>query len=242
MIETGKVMKHFFIISGGNISDGFAVAYLKQAFLQEAEGETSEINIIAADSGLEFCYRNHILPQSAAGDFDSVTAETLAYFRRQQGIAWHPLPSQKDDTDTEAAVRMALRNGAEKITILGGTGNRLDHVLGNIELLGIGMEAGVPMELVDACNRIRMISSGIVLKKERQFGKYVSLLPYTDCVRHLCLTGFLYPLSDACLRGFCSLGISNEIVEDEAEIRFDGGILLVLETSDGDETGRFWHG
>lgn len=225
-------MKHFVIITGGRISDAFAVQYLRQESFLETAGNKSERSIIAADSGLEFCYRNQLLPQFAVGDFDSVTPETLAYFRQQQGIAWYPLNPQKDDTDTEFAVRLAIKNGAEKITILGGTGSRLDHVLGNIELLGIGMEAGVPIELVDACNRIRMIKSGIVLKKEQRFGKYVSLIPYTDCVKHLYLTGFLYPLSDFCLQGFCSLGISNEIVENEAEIKFDGGILLVLETSD----------
>ncbi len=31
---------------------------------------------------------------------------------------------------------------------------------------------------------------------------------------------------------FCSLGISNEIVGEEAGIEFDGGILLVMETRD----------
>ena len=122
--------------------------------------------------------------------------------------------------------------GAEKITILGGTGSRLDHVFGNVELLGIGMEQNVPMELVDANNRIRMIKSGITLEKSSQFGTYVSLIPYTECVQHLYLTGFKYPLVDVTLKGFCSLGVSNELVEDTAEIRFDGGILLVTESRD----------
>ena len=50
--------------------------------------------------------------------------------------------------------------------MLGGTGSRLDHVLGNIELLGIGLELGVEIELLDANNRIRMTDHGMVLKKE----------------------------------------------------------------------------
>lgn len=49
--------------------------------------------------------------------------------------------------------------------MLGGTGSRLDHVLGNIELLGIGLELGVEIELLDANNRIRMTDHGMVLKK-----------------------------------------------------------------------------
>lgn len=235
-------MKHFLIISGGSIEDDAVIRYL----WQETEGQREEqndsdiaahlricgIKVIAADSGLEFCYRNHILPDMAVGDFDSAKEKTLSWFKEQKGIIWYELNPEKDDTDTEFAIRKALALGAEKITVLGGTGSRLDHVLGNIELLGIGMEAGVPIELVDAHNRIRMIKTGITLEKKTQFGKYVSLIPYTDSVTHLFLNGFKYPLSDACLRGFCSLGISNEIVDKEAEIRFEGGILLVIESDD----------
>ena len=110
-------------------------------------------------------------------------------FQKKEGIVWHRLNPQKDDTDTEFALRLAISMGAECITVLGGTGSRLDHVLGNIELLGIGLELGVEIELLDANNRIRMTDHGMVLKKEEQFGKYVSLIPYTAQVEHLYLAG-----------------------------------------------------
>jgi thiamine pyrophosphokinase len=105
-------------------------------------------------------------------------------------------------------------------------------VLGNIELLGIGLELGVEIELLDANNRIRMTDHGMVLKKEEQFGKYVSLIPYTAQVEHLYLAGFKYPLADYCLKGFCSIGVSNEITEEQAEITFENGILIVIESRD----------
>ena len=128
--------------------------------------------------------------------------------------------------------KFAIRRGAERITLLGATGTRLDHVLGNIELLGIGLKAGIPIQICDAHNRIRMIDRGMTLARKEQFGTYVSLIPYTECVEHLTLTGLKYPLTDACLRGFCSLGVSNEIVADTAEISFESGILLVVESKD----------
>lgn len=235
-------MRHFLIVSGGSIDDEAAAEYLRRETggKNENTGNTGiadcikerGITVIAADFGLEFCGRNRILPDMAVGDFDSVSEETLSNFQEKEGIVWYRLNPEKDDTDTEFALRKALEAGAERITVFGGTGSRLDHVLGNIELLGIGLSEGVPVELVDAHNRIRMLKTGITLEKEKQFGKYVSLIPYTDCVEHLFLTGFKYPLADACLRGFCSLGISNEIVEPAAEIRFDGGILLLIESGD----------
>ena len=45
-------------------------------------------------------------------------------------------------------------------------------------------------------------------------------------------TGFKYPLADYCLKGFCSIGVSNEITEEQAEITFENGILIVIESRD----------
>lgn len=216
-------MKHFFVVSGGNIDDMFVNRMLEQ--------EKPEV-VIAADKGMDFFYRNQKAPDVIIGDFDSVNSESLQYFKEQHGVQMIELNPMKDDTDTEAAIRYALAHGAEQITLLGATGSRLDHVLGNVELLGIGLQAGVPIVMADANNRIRMIDREIVLKKEEQHGTYVSLIPYTEKAEHLTLRGFKYSLTDATLNGFCSLGVSNEIVDTEAEISFDGGILLVIESRD----------
>lgn len=213
-------MSYFFVISGGTIDDAFACRMIEE--------QKPQI-IIAADSGMEFLYRSGINPDVIVGDFDSVCEGVLEYFRQQPDIKFEQLNPVKDDTDTESALRLAISMGAERITLLGAIGSRLDHVLGNIELLGIGLQENVQIELVDVQNRIRMVDKNISLKKAEQFGDYVSLIPYTQEVTHLFLEGFKYPLSDYCLKGFSSLGISNEVVEEEAFIRFDKGILLVIE-------------
>ena len=85
---------------------------------------------------------------------------------------------------------------------------------------------------MDERNRIRMIGTGITLEKEKQFGKFVSLIPYTNVVKGLTLTGFKYPLDHYDLKGFCSLGVSNEIIAERAEITFEEGILIVIEARD----------
>ena len=90
------------------------------------------------------------------------------------------------------------------------------------------------MELLDEHNRIRMIQDALTLEKETQYGKYVSLIPYGGDVQEITLRGFKYLLSDYTMGGFNSLGISNEIVDNRAEIRFRSGILLVIESKD-------WH-
>ena len=66
----------------------------------------------------------------------------------------------------------------------------------------------------------------------KQFGTYLSLLPFTPQVTGITLKGVKYPLENAILNSGISLGISNEIVDDRAEIMFQDGILLGIESRD----------
>lgn len=211
------------IISGGSISDEFAKEWI---------GQYQPDFTIVADSGMEFMRRVGLVPDMIIGDFDSVKADTLDFFKEQSGIVFKELNPVKDDTDTEFAIRQAISLGAKEITILGATGTRLDHVLGNVALLGIGLQEQVAIQLVDAHNRIRMIDKSLYLTKAEQFGNFVSLLPYSGEVKHVTLKGFKYSLEDYTMGSFSSLGISNEIMEEKAEILFEEGILLVIESRD----------
>lgn len=211
------------IISGGHIDDVFAVEWLKQ---------NKYDLLIAADSGMNFLYRNNLVPNVIAGDFDSVDSASLEWFSGMDEIEILRLNPVKDDTDTEFVIREAIRRGAKEITILGATGTRLDHVFGNMHLLGIGFEQDVKIQLVDAHNRIRMICGEIEIKKEEQFGDYISLLPIDGTVTGVTLEGFKYPLKNAVISSFSSLGISNEIVDDKARIKIEKGVLLMMEARD----------
>ena len=216
-------MKRCLILTGGKLSLAFAGPFLEKNKYEK---------VIAVDGGLEAAKKLGIIPDVIVGDFDTVHPEILAYYRKMEHIIWEVHQPEKDDTDTEFAIRESIRRGADSITIIGGTGTRLDHVLGNISLLGIGLEEQVAMELLDEHNRIRMIQDALTLEKETQYGKYVSLIPYGGDVQEITLWGFKYLLSDYTMGGFNSLGISNEIVDNRAEIRFRSGILLVIESKD----------
>lgn len=213
----------FVIISGGHIDDVFALNYLK---------ENKYDCMIAADSGMDFLYQNEIVPDIIAGDFDSVASESLVYFQGLNNVQVMKLNPIKDDTDTEFVIREAIRRGASEITLLGATGTRLDHVLANVNLLGIGLEEGVAIELVDAHNRVRMIKDSIQISKNEQFGSFVSVLPVKGDAKGVTLEGMKYPLNEADVTCFSSLGISNEIVEEVASISVKQGVLLVIESRD----------
>ena len=211
------------IISGGHIDDAFALGWLEQ---------NKYDCMIAADSGMDFLYRNGLVPDVIAGDFDSVKSDSLSYFMGMNGVQVMKLNPMKDDTDTEFVIREAIRRGAVEITVLGATGTRLDHVLANVHLLGIGLEEGVSIQLVDKHNRIRMTDDFLELRKDEQFGAYVSVLPVKGDAKGVNLTGMKYPLKDADISSFSSLGVSNEILSDIARIQVAEGVLLVIEAKD----------
>lgn len=211
------------IVSGGRIDEKFADAYIR-AYQPEY--------LIAADRGMEYCKRSGLLPDCIVGDFDSAEPETLAYFRTFPQIVWKQFQPQKDETDTELAMKTAFEHGAEELHILGATGSRLDHVLANIQLLYQAMIRDIPAYLVDANNRIGLVDGERIIKKSAQYGKYVSILPLTTTVEGITLTGFVYPLTKAVLHSSNSLGVSNEIADEQAKIEVEEGIAIVIESKD----------
>ena len=214
--------KRTVIVSGGMLEEDFVLPIL--------EAEETEF-IIGVDKGLAFLYEHKIKPDYIVGDFDSTSDSMKEYLdnRRDRVTRLNPI---KDDTDTEAALRLAFEKTKGDIIIFGGTGTRLDHVLGNISILGLGFEENRQVFLVDEHNRIRLVKDRLVLEKKEQFGKYVSVVPLWKQAKGVTLKGFAYPLENAVMEGFTSLGISNEIAEDRAEISVEEGILIVIESKD----------
>lgn len=215
-------MKRSVIITGGYIDTEFVLALLKEEKFD---------CVIGADHGIDFLKKAGIMPDYIVGDFDSTAPGALEYFY-QTNVEIRKFHPEKDDTDTRIALELAIEIGSTSISILGGTGTRMDHVLGNIQNLTLPMRLGIDCYLIDSHNRIRMINHRTVLKKEEQFGQYVSLLANTTEVTGLTLEGFYYPLEGYTLTGGRALGISNEIIEEQAVISLESGDLIVIESRD----------
>ena len=238
------------IVSGGNIHSDFALDFLKK----------NEACLIAADKGLEFFLEHQLLPDAVIGDFDSLSEDGKKFleiqeersmdseipyggmteWKLQKGFGNEKkeikvirLRPEKDDSDTQSAMNYAIRTGAKKIVIFGVTGNRVDHLMANFGLLMLGKSKNVQIILADKYNYMCLIENGTILKKEEQFGKYVSFFPIGGEVCNLTLKGFKYPLDGYCLRTEDSgLTVSNEFREANAEVTFDSGTLLMIMSID----------
>ena len=87
--------------------------------------------VIAADAGFSHCERLGIEPDLIVGDFDSLKegdGEALEEIRRREPERILTLPSEKDDTDMLAAIRVGLEKGCREFFLYGGLGGRL-HTL-----------------------------------------------------------------------------------------------------------------
>ncbi len=210
------------IISGGMIED---------AFLSDLIDKENYSMIIAADHGLNAADRLNIKLDFIVGDFDSVSEPIL---RKYQEISTpiKTFPTEKDKTDTQIAIELALMHNAGEIHIVGATGTRLDHVLANIHLLLLPMQLKIDTFLLDPYNKIYLKNKSFTIQKMNQFGEYISLLPFSDRVSGLTLTGFKYPLNHITYSTGSSLGISNEIKAEEAMVQISEGILVVIESKD----------
>lgn len=210
----------------------FAYVYLKTL---------SYDKVFAVDQGLRYVQELCIWPDYIVGDFDTAGEKLLddykAVIDRGEGFSivekYSPV---KDASDTELAFLKALEEGADSITVLGGTGSRMDHVLANIGLLLQAARKGVPAYLVDETNRIRLLVAQVEaccrIRRDAQLGTYLSLLPCFGIARGVSCKGVAYPFENLDLFPGRSLTISNEITEEEAVLSFESGQLLVIESRD----------
>ncbi len=216
-------MKTAVIISGGSLNSEFALDFLKK---------TPRDFLIGADKGICFFKEYGLIPTHIVGDFDSAAVEALAYFERIPGISIRKFQPEKDFTDSQIALELALELGAERIYLLGFSGTRLDHVAANIRILSIPLEKKAECFLLDANNRIRLIDGPLKIKREEQYGKYVSLFAFGGPVFGITLKGFYYLLTNYDMNCGDAVGTSNEIAAENGEIYFSSGKLLVIESKD----------
>ena len=216
------------IIAGGNIDEKFTGGFIEEL-------DESSLFMIACDKGYEVCERLGIKTDILIGDFDSADAG-VAERAQAAGVQIVKLNPVKDDTDAEAAIDIAINKTSkgDEIYLLGATGKRLDHFLGNISLIGKGLKADRKVVMLDSYNSIKMIKpeDSYCVTRENQFGKYVSVFPYMGPVKGLNMTGFKYPVSDGFIEGFSTLTVSNELAEEQGCITIEEGILIVIESRD----------
>lgn len=181
--------------------------------------------VISADAG----YRNATLmgvhTNILIGDFDSLgnIPEDVDEVRQ--------LPVEKDLTDTQVAVEIAIEKEAEEIIIVGSTAGRFDHALSTLAILEKYWESRIPIYIVNGQNRIRFIrNSGFIVVRSQY--KYFSLIAADEKVKGVSVDGAKYPLVNATLTRKHQFAVSNEITKNCALINVKKGGIFIIESRD----------
>ncbi|MEI6875614.1 MAG: thiamine diphosphokinase [Spirochaetota bacterium] len=178
--------------------------------------------ICAADSGLELIHEWGLTPDLIAGDMDSLRQPDLLELYKAADI--HRRDRAKDDSDTEAALRLCAERGAGEIVIAGGGGGRLDHLL--------ALRALFERRIRPCAWHLPEDSVYLVEKESRlaffaEKGSLVSVFPLAPGSRLMKSRGLRWPL-DGLVWDVGSYGLSNESLGGEVEIETGTGDLLVV--------------
>ena len=194
-------------------------------------GVTNDDFLIAVDAGLEHLLRIDTLPDHLVGDFDSLDEAYRELVDRMEEA--HPesvtrLNPVKDDTDAMAAVMIGMERGYRRFYIYGGMGGRLDHTLGNLQLLTYLRERGCKGYLMDEKTMVTVIR-GETIRFHETFDGTVSLVALSDAVPDVTIRGMKYETEHVTLVNGTTLGISNEKRSGApAEITVGNGYAAVI--------------
>ena len=205
-----------FIYVGGKIDPDFITEHPK-----------GDDITVAADSGIRnaLLLGDHI--DVAVGDFDSFPERDIP-----EDTEIVRLRPEKDLTDSQVAVEIALEKGAESFVIIGGLSGRLDHTLANLSILEDLTARGHYAIMTDGVSRVHFINGGSALIGRSGF-KYFSLIAATDIAKGVSIEGAKYPLKNARLsRKNGGFATSNEIDGNCALISVKKGALFIIESRD----------
>ncbi len=198
--------------------------------------------IIAADGGLSALSNIGIQPDMIIGDFDSLgyTPEYTKVCKHADPRAGRRLPAdvsrpevfilpvEKDDTDMAAACSAAWERGCRSFRIYGGSGDRPDHFLANLQLAAAYSRQGGDVRLVTPAYTVYVVTDG-TLRLESVPGVLLSVFCHSDRAEGVTIEGDVkYILKEAELKNTRALGVSNLMTGKNARITVRRGTLLVF--------------
>ena len=156
----------------------------------------------------------------AVGDFDSMDAKALETLKTQSQCIIHPV--QKDETDSELAIELAMQLGCDPIVLWGALGKRIDHAIANMRLL---MYRFPNLILQDETQKIIRLDAGRhIIQNEYTHCSFFAIQSST-----ISLDGFLYPVDHRTIHCSDIYTVSNSIQEEQAMVEVhEGSILCIL--------------
>lgn len=176
-------------------------------------------HIICCDGSALSLFEAGMEPEAIVGDLDSI--DPLIVVKYSDRLFRN---SEQETNDLTKAVRWCINNRYDNIVIVGATGKREDHTVGNISLLAEYAREVTVVMVTDTGTFTPLIQTSIINSFPGQQISVFSVDPGTE----ITTTGLKYELSGLRLGNWWR-GTLNEAIGDSVEIRFDGGPVIVYQ-------------
>ncbi len=189
--------------------------------------------VVAADGAVRAILEAGGSCDVLVGDMDSLNQSDLTELRVvNPELDVRMFPSEKDATDGELALRVALESDPDRIVVVGAFGgNRLDHELANISLLANEALRDRDVVLVDPTRRVSLLTNQTEINGDP--GDVITLIPFGGGATGISSEGLRYELNNRDLFFGASLGVSNELLATSAVVTVVTGMVLVIHEGQG---------
>jgi thiamine pyrophosphokinase len=209
-------MKKIVILANGNFPNSkTALAVLKESDI-----------IICCDGSADKLLKFGMNPDFIAGDMDSISLSTKNRF---ESVTYHS--ECQETNDLTKAFRLAKTLCPSEIHILGATGAREDHTLGNISLLlNYAKESVVPIDMITDHGKFIAIYDSTTISCKK--GMIISIFSFDNTLK-IKSAGLLYPTDNVIFDTLWKATL-NEATDDTAfslELSHPSGVLLFLSNS-----------
>ena len=172
--------------------------------------------VVCCDGAADRYIATGHVPDAIVGDGDSISAENRGKFAQLLHII-----TEQESNDQTKAVRFLMEHGKRRIAIVGATGRREDHTIGNISLLIEYARAGCDVRSFTD-HGVFIPCNGTTTHKCRK-GQQVSIFSIT--AKEMSAQGLLYPIYD--FNNWWQ-GTLNECTGEEFTINANGEYLLFI--------------
>jgi len=183
--------------------------------------------VLAADGGTDHALAAGLTPTAVVGDMDSITHDGMQWAIAHATIHRHD--PAKDRTDTELALEVAAARAPDRLVLIAGGGDRLDHTLAVIGALGAPDLTSIPViEGWWGDQHFHVLHGPGRLRLEAAQGATISLLATHGTCSGVSISGCTWDLLDADLAPMSGHGVSNVAVSRDVEITVSSGVLTVF--------------
>ena len=178
--------------------------------------------VVAADSGYDSAVELGFRVDVLVGDMDSLATDPLP---DHVIIEKHPI--NKDRTDLDLALELAIREDPARVVIVGGTGGRHDHELAISQMVCSDRWAAIDeLDWFSDRSRAHVIHLRRIIHGD--VGTTLSLIPIGSDATGVTTKGLTWELHDAVLKVGSTRGVSNVMKSPIADIRVKTGSLLAV--------------